>query len=129
VVEGRQKIHELDYRLVPNGQPKRTIHILDGSSLQVAWGEICLPIFRGLDAPSLYSVHFRHEFQLGCHHLQTVEHLHKTRPYTKRGVNPLLLHGLVYVRCHPCQEHFLWNELELALLGAPGPCILQHLMV
>jgi hypothetical protein len=128
VVEGRQNIYELNRRLVPNGQSKGTIHILDGSSLQVTWGEGLPPVFGGLDAFHLYGIHFRHRFQLGCHLLQKDEHLHKTDPYTKRRGNPLLLQGLVSVR-HPLhQERFLWNELELALFGTPGPCILQHFM-
>jgi hypothetical protein len=128
VVEGRQKIHEPDCQLVPNDQSKGTIHILGGSSLEVAWGERFLLVFRGLDSPSLYGGHFMHGFQLGFHHIQIVEHLHKTSPDTKRGGNPLLLHGLVSVRHHLRHEIFLWNELELTLLGTPSPCILQHLM-
>jgi hypothetical protein len=85
VVEGRQKIHEPDFWLVSDGQYTGTIHIPDGSSLQVAWGEILLLVFRGLDASSLYNIHFRHELQLGCHHLQIVEHLHKTSLDVKEG--------------------------------------------
>jgi hypothetical protein len=115
---GKTKNSQTGPSLVPNDQSKGTIHILDGSSLQVTWGEGLLPVFRGLDAPSFYGSHFRHGFQLGCYHLQTAEHLHKTGPDTKRGGNPLLLHGLISVRRHLHQEHFLWNELELALFSS-----------
>jgi hypothetical protein len=88
----------------------------------------CSLVFRGLDASSLYGGHFRHKLQLGCHHLQTAEYLYMTSPDTERGRNPLLLHGLVSVGHHLCQECFFWNELKLTLLRTPSPCILQHLM-
>jgi hypothetical protein len=128
LVERRQKIHEPDYWLVTKNQSQGTIHISHGSTLQVTWGEGMLPIFRGLDASGFYSHHFRHRIQLACHHLQTVEHLHKTGSGVEGERYPYLLHGLVSTGCHLRQEHFCWDEPELALFKAHGPCILQHPM-
>jgi hypothetical protein len=85
-------------------------------------------VFKGLDASSLYGIHFRHDLQFGCHHLQTVEHLHTTSPDAERGRNPCLLHGLIFVGCHLRQERFFWNELKLALLRAPSPCMQAQLL-
>jgi hypothetical protein len=85
---------------MPTCQSKGTIHIPDGSSLQVARGERFFLVFRGLDASSLYGGHFRHEIQLGYHHLQIVEYLYTKILDTKRGRNPLFLHGLVSTGRH-----------------------------
>jgi hypothetical protein len=60
----------------------------------------CSQVFRGLDASSLYCSHFWNRFQLGCHHLQTTEHLHTTSSDAERGRNPFLLHGILSIGRH-----------------------------
>jgi hypothetical protein len=102
----KKKIHKLDCWLVSNSQSQGTIHISHVSTLQVTRGERLLPIFRGLDASGFYIRHFRNMHQLGWHHLQAVEHLHKTSLGAKGGRYPRLQHRLVSTGHHMRQERF-----------------------
>jgi hypothetical protein len=56
---------------------------------------------------------------LGCHYLQTAEHLHKASSGAKGRRYSHLLHGFIFARHRLCHERFLWDEPKLALFGAP----------
>jgi hypothetical protein len=95
---------------------------------QVVWGEILFQVFRGMDASSLHVAISGRGFNWGAIISKAVEHLHSTGPDAERGRNPILLHGFLFIGCHLCQKCLCRNELELAHLRTPGPCIFQHLV-